>query len=223
MLGRDRRHPRLLLHPDRAAEHRPLLHLPGVRGGDHRRRQPVRRQGHGHRRDERRAAAGGIAARPRAADAGAACAAALPWRRHDRRGRARPLASPTSASAGRHERRAIAASGSRGLHEALRQHRRARPASISISGRARCSASPGPNGAGKSTLVRIIAGEERADGGELTLDGRPWSPTDDWQRRRGRASGAATVPQSDRRRERARRARRRRRRPAEAGRRRMRR
>ena len=39
----------------------------------------------------------------------------------------------------------------------------------------------GPNGAGKSTLVRIIAGEERADGGELTFDGRAWSPTADWR------------------------------------------
>ena len=39
----------------------------------------------------------------------------------------------------------------------------------------------GPNGAGKSTLVRIIAGEERADGGELTFEGRPWSPTTDWR------------------------------------------
>lgn len=38
----------------------------------------------------------------------------------------------------------------------------------------------GPNGAGKSTLVRIIAGEERADSGELTFDGKPWSPLSDW-------------------------------------------
>jgi ABC-type sugar transport system ATPase subunit len=38
----------------------------------------------------------------------------------------------------------------------------------------------GPNGAGKSTFVRILAGEERADGGELTFNGRPWSPVDDW-------------------------------------------
>ncbi|MBZ9988204.1 sugar ABC transporter ATP-binding protein [Mesorhizobium sp. BH1-1-5] len=39
----------------------------------------------------------------------------------------------------------------------------------------------GPNGAGKSTLIRVIAGEERPDGGELTFDGAPWSPFTDWQ------------------------------------------
>src|SRR5258706_9200919 len=38
----------------------------------------------------------------------------------------------------------------------------------------------GPNGAGKSTLVRIIAGEEGPDSGDLTLDGRRWSPIADW-------------------------------------------
>lgn len=39
----------------------------------------------------------------------------------------------------------------------------------------------GPNGAGKSTLVRMIAGEERPTLGELTFDGRPWSPSVEWQ------------------------------------------
>jgi ABC-type sugar transport system ATPase subunit len=38
----------------------------------------------------------------------------------------------------------------------------------------------GPNGAGKSTLVRILAGEEIADSGDLTFDGSKWSPTVDW-------------------------------------------
>ena len=32
----------------------------------------------------------------------------------------------------------------------------------------------GPNGAGKSTLIRILAGEETEDGGEITLDGKVW-------------------------------------------------
>jgi ABC-type sugar transport system ATPase subunit len=38
----------------------------------------------------------------------------------------------------------------------------------------------GPNGAGKSTLIRIIAGEERPDSGELVFNGRPWTPSVEW-------------------------------------------
>ena len=39
----------------------------------------------------------------------------------------------------------------------------------------------GPNGAGKSTLVRLIGGEENPTSGTFTLDGRPWSPTEQWR------------------------------------------
>jgi ABC-type sugar transport system ATPase subunit len=36
----------------------------------------------------------------------------------------------------------------------------------------------GPNGAGKSTLVRVLAGEESRDAGEILVNERPWSPGD---------------------------------------------
>jgi len=40
----------------------------------------------------------------------------------------------------------------------------------------------GPNGAGKSTLVRILAGEESRDGGEIQVTGRAWEPGDSTDR-----------------------------------------
>ena len=47
--GGDGGHPRFLLHPDDPARYRPLPDLPGLRRRHHRRRQPLRRQGHGDR------------------------------------------------------------------------------------------------------------------------------------------------------------------------------
>lgn len=46
----------------------------------------------------------------------------------------------------------------------------------------------GPNGAGKSTLVRVLAGEDRQDAGDLLANGSPWDP-------RGQADGVAVVHQ----------------------------
>lgn len=46
----------------------------------------------------------------------------------------------------------------------------------------------GPNGAGKSTMIKILADEVRADGGEVLIDGEPWTPSI-------RARGVAVVHQ----------------------------
>ncbi len=40
----------------------------------------------------------------------------------------------------------------------------------------------GPNGAGKTTLLRCVVGADRADGGEVLLDGRRLDETDPWMR-----------------------------------------
>ena len=40
----------------------------------------------------------------------------------------------------------------------------------------------GPNGAGKSTLIKVLAGETKADAGEIELDGRPWDTASDRDR-----------------------------------------
>ena len=40
----------------------------------------------------------------------------------------------------------------------------------------------GPNGSGKTTLLRCVVGADRADGGEVLLDGRRLDETDPWTR-----------------------------------------
>ena len=186
-------HSRFLVHPDEPTRYRAVADLPGLRGCHHRRREPERRQGNGHRHARRRAAARGASDRPRAALARTACAADFPRRRHDRRGRARPRCSPTCARAGLHERpptgirlrgltkrygSTVALDGARSRHCAGRDPRRR-----------------GAERRGQITLVRIIGGRgTRRPRGELTLR-RPALVADrGWTRRRRRASGTAAVP-----------------------------
>jgi ABC-2 type transport system ATP-binding protein len=40
----------------------------------------------------------------------------------------------------------------------------------------------GPNGSGKTTLLRCVVGADRADGGEVLLEGRRLDETDSWTR-----------------------------------------
>src|SRR5207237_7525862 len=42
----------------------------------------------------------------------------------------------------------------------------------------------GENGAGKSTLMKVLSGAERADGGRMLLDGRPFAPSGPQEARR---------------------------------------
>ena len=201
----DRRHPRFLLHPDQPAQHRPVADLPGLRGGHHRRRQPSRRQGHGHRHAGRRAAARRAAARPRAALArrrtcsrsSSAPSPSARWRSTS--------SSPSCARAGRHERD-VAQRHLAARRDASATARRSRwPASISTSCPARSSASPARTAPARSTLVRMIAGEERPTLGSSDLRRPAVVAGRRVAGRRGRASGAAALPQSHRRRERGRR------------------
>ena len=50
----------------------------------------------------------------------------------------------------------------------------------------------GENGAGKSTLMKVLSGAHRPDGGSLTLDGRPFEPSDPLH---ARNSGVAMIYQ----------------------------
>jgi hypothetical protein len=124
----------------RAAEHRPLLYLPGFRGGDHRRRQPFGRQGDGNRRDERGALL--------LAELQQGLALLTPGPHVQQLflgfvtigAVALDLRSPISASAGRHERRTSASALRACINATARLSRW--PVSISISGQARCWGSP---------------------------------------------------------------------------------
>ena len=162
------------------AEHRPFLHVPGFRRRDHRRRQSLGRQGDGDRRHERSVAARRVAAGPRPAFAGAARAAALPRLCHDRRRRARPRAHQHPQAQG----------GMNGGFDGIRLRglQKRYGATVALAGLdldirpGEVLGIAGPNGAGKSTLVRILAGEERPDSGELVFNGSPWTPSLDWRR-----------------------------------------
>jgi len=65
----------------------------------------------------------------------------------------------------------------RGIRKSFGETRALRGVDLAIVGGAVLGIA-GPNGAGKSTLMRVLAGEETRDAGDITVDGAPWQTGD---------------------------------------------